>query len=191
MLQCGDLAAGGEEGLQDGGAVSSEKARNDFYLMIESGVCEDFETGTDGAALWIIGAVDEAWNAGLDYGPCAHAARFQGDIESCARHSVIAEEASGFADYDDFGVRGGVTVANCAVARAGQNFAVMDEHGADGYFARSGRGAGFLEGRLHECDVRFHLRREDNMRGEVTKQRQKGTGKRGHRQSSVCHQNIR
>lgn len=178
-FRCGDLAAGGEEGLQDGGAVSSEKAGNDFDLMIESCVCEDFETGTDGATLWVVGAIDEARDASLDHGPGTHTARFQGDVESRASHAVIAEEASGFADYDDFGVRGGIAVANRAVAGAGENFAVLDEHGADGYFAGRGCGAGFLKGHLHECDVRFHLRREDNMRGEVTKQRQKETGKKG------------
>ena len=165
--------------MQDGGAVSSEKAGNDFDLMIKSCVCEDFETGTNGATLWIVGAVDEARDASLDNGPGTHAARFQGDVESRASHAVIGEEASCFADYDDFGVRGGIAHANRAVAGAGQNFAVLDEHGPDGDFARGGRGAGFVEGHFHERDVRFHLGREDNMRGEVTKQRQKETGEKG------------
>ena len=119
MLQCGDLAAGGEKGLQDGGAVSGEYAGNDFDPMIESGVCEDFETGTDGATFRIVGTIDEARDAGLDHGPCAHTARLQGDVKSRASHAVIAEEASGFADDDDFGVRGGITVANRAVAGVG------------------------------------------------------------------------
>jgi hypothetical protein len=155
--------------LQDGGAVSGEEAGNDFDLMIESSVCEDFETGTDGAALWIIGAIDEARDAGLDHGPGAHAARFQGDVESRASHAVIAEEASGFADHDDLCVRGGIAIENRAVAGAGENLTLMDEHGADGYFACCGRSAGFFESHLHEPDVRFHLRREDNMRREVMK----------------------
>jgi hypothetical protein len=88
--------------LQDRGAVSSEKAWNDFDLVIESGVGEDFETGTDGTTFWIVGTINEARDAGLDHGPGAHAARFQGDVESRACHAVIAEETSGFADYDDF-----------------------------------------------------------------------------------------
>ncbi len=45
------LAAGGEEGLKDGCALGSEHAGNGFHLMIESGVSQDFETGTNGAAL--------------------------------------------------------------------------------------------------------------------------------------------
>ena len=155
--------------MQDGGAVSSEKAGNDFDLMIESSVCEDFETGTDGAALWIIGAIDEARDASLDHGPGTHTARFQGDVESRASHAVIAEEASGFADYNDFGVRGGIAVANRAVAGAREDFAVVHEHGADRHFACRGCRAGLLKGHLDECDVRFHLGREDNMRREVMK----------------------
>ena len=63
-----------------------------------------------------VGAINEARDAGLDDGPGAHAARFQGYVESCPSHAVVAEEASGFADHDDFGVRGGIAVANRAVA---------------------------------------------------------------------------
>jgi len=155
--------------LQDRGAVSSEKAWNDFDLVIESGVGEDFETGTDGTTFWIVGTINEARDAGLDHGPGAHAARFQGDVESRACHAVIAEETSGFADYDDFSVCGRIAVANRAVAGAGKNLTVMDEQGADRHFARCSRCARFLKGHLHERDVRFHLGREDSMHGEVMK----------------------
>ena len=57
-----------------------------------------------------------------------------------------------------------VVVANRAVAGTGENLAVMDEHGADGDFAGGGRGTRFRERLLHELDVRFHLRRENNTR---------------------------
>ena len=77
--------------MQDGGAVSGEEAGNDFDLMIESSVCEDFETGTDGAALWVVSAVDESRDAGLDYGAGAHAAGFKGDVERCASYAIVAK----------------------------------------------------------------------------------------------------
>src|SRR6266704_3942342 len=65
------LTTFGEEGLEDGGGFGGEDAGGDFHLVIEAGMGEDFETGTDCAALGVVGAVDEAWNAGLDY--CASA----------------------------------------------------------------------------------------------------------------------
>ncbi len=71
----------------------------------------------------------------------------------------------GFAKDNNFGVGSGVAIANGAVAGTGKNLAVMDEHGADGDFAGGGGGGTrFSKCFLHELNVRFHLRRENNMR---------------------------
>ena len=69
-------AAGGEEGLKDGGGVSGEHAGKDFHLVVESGVGEDPETRTDCAASGVVCAVDQTRKAGLDDGAGAHAAGF-------------------------------------------------------------------------------------------------------------------
>jgi hypothetical protein len=148
-----DLAAGSEEGLEDRGAVCGENARNNFHLVIESGVGEDSETRADGAGFGVVCAIDEARDAGLDDSAGAHAAGLNRDVERCGKDPVIAEKAGGFANHDDFSVGGRVTVANGAIARAGEDFTVMDDAGADGDFAGRSRGAGFLEGDLHERDV--------------------------------------
>ena len=122
-----DSAAGREKGLKDGGTFRRENAGENFYLMIETRVGEDLETGTDGAAFGVVCTVDESRDAGLDDRAGTHAAGFKRDVESSAGHSIVAEEASRFANHDDFGVRGGVAVANRTIAGAGENFAVMDE----------------------------------------------------------------
>jgi hypothetical protein len=115
VLLSEDLAAGSEEGLKDGSALGCENARNGFHLVIESGVRENFKARTDGPALRIVRAVDEARYAGLDNRPGAHATGLKSDVESCAGHAVVIEETSSFADHDDFGVGGRVAVAYRAV----------------------------------------------------------------------------
>src|SRR6266851_351698 len=96
------LTTFGEEGLEDGGGFGREDAAGDFHLVVEAGVGEDFETGTNCAALGVVGAIDEAWNAGLDYCASAHAARLDGDVERGIGKTIVAEEARGFAKDDDF-----------------------------------------------------------------------------------------
>jgi hypothetical protein len=153
----------GEERLDDGGAVGGEDAGSDFYLMIEARVGKDFEAGADGAAFGIVGAINEAGDTGLDEGASAHAAGLDSDVERGIGKAVVAEKASGFAKRDDFGVGGGVAIADGAVARTGEDLAVMDEHRAYGDFAGFGGGTGFGQGFLHELDISFHLRRENIM----------------------------
>lgn len=159
----GGLTPFAEERLDDGGAVGGEDVGRDFYLMVEAGVGEDFEAGADGAAFGIIGAVDKARDTGLDDGARTHAARLNGDVKRGVREAVVAKEAGGFAQRDDFGVGSGVAIANGAIASTGEDFAVVDDHGADGDFAGRGCGAGFRECFLHELGVGFHVPREDIM----------------------------
>jgi len=129
-------------------------------------VGEDFETGADGAAFGIVGAVDEARDTRLDDGARAHAAGLNGDVQRGVGEAVVGESAGGFAQNHNFGMGGGVTIADSAVARAGENFAVVHEHGADRDFASCCCATGFDERLLHELDVSFHLPRENNMRRE-------------------------
>jgi len=111
--------------------------------MVEARVREDFEAGADCAAFWVVGAVDEAGDTGLDDGAGAHAAGLDGDVERGVGEAVVAEQAGGFANDYHFRVCRGVTIANGAVAGTGEDFAVTDEDGADGDLAGFGSGAGF------------------------------------------------
>jgi hypothetical protein len=146
----------GEERLDDSGAVGGQDAPVDFHLMVEARVGEDLEAGADGAAFGVVRSVDEAGDAGLDDGTGAHAAGLDGDVEGGIRKAVIAEEAGGFAKNDDFGVGGGVAIADGAVAGTDENLAVMDEDSAYGDFVGSGCCAGLAERFLHELDIGFH-----------------------------------
>src|SRR6267154_1733021 len=107
--------------------------------MVESRVGEDFEAGADGAAFGVVGAVDEAGDAGLNDGAGAHAAGLDGDVKGGVGEAVVAEEASGLAEDDDFGVGGGVTIAGGAVAGTGEDLAIGAVLVHDGkILARSG-----------------------------------------------------
>jgi hypothetical protein len=156
------LAAFGEERLEDGGAVGGEDAGRDFYLMVETRVGEDFEAGADGAAFGIVGAVNETRDSGLNDGTGAHAAGLDGDVKSGIGKAVVAEKTGGFAESDDFGVGCRVAIADGAVARAGKDITVMDEHRADGDFAGCSRGARFGKSFLHELGMISHHGRENN-----------------------------
>src|SRR6266852_3618542 len=132
--------------------------------MVQARVGEDFETGADGTAFGVDGTVDEAQDAGLDDGACAHAARLDGDVESGIRQSVVAEKAGGFAKNNHFRVGRGVIVADGAISGTGQNLGVVNENSTNGNFGGFGGGAGFRKSFLHELGVSFHVRRENNMR---------------------------
>ena len=105
--------------MQDDGGFGSENAGGDFDLMIEAGVRKDFETGSDGATFGIVSAVDQARHACLDDGPRTQAAGFNGDVEGGPGEAIVAESTGGFAEDEDFGVGGGIVVADGAVAGAG------------------------------------------------------------------------
>ena len=96
----------------------------------------------------------------MDDSAGAHAAGLDRDIERSGGHAIVAEVASCFTNRDDLSVGRRVTVANGAVAGAGEDFTVMDDAGADGDFAGRCCSAGLLEGDLHERDFsvnEFHI----------------------------------
>ncbi len=84
------LPAGGEEGLQNGGAFESEDSGSDFDAVIELRVGEDFEAGTDGAGLGVVAAIDEPSDARLNHRPGAHAARLGGDEQRRSPEAIVA-----------------------------------------------------------------------------------------------------
>jgi hypothetical protein len=114
------------------------------------------ETGAEGATFGIVGAVDELWDAGLDDGAGAHGAGLEGDIESGVNKAVVAENACGFAQDDDFSVRGGIIVANGAIAGAREVRIIVNQHSADGDFTGHGGSASLLQSKAHEMEIVGH-----------------------------------
>src|SRR5262245_40680483 len=59
-------ATGDEEGTEQSGAVGGEDAPVDLDPVGEAGVADEVEQGGDGAGPGVVGAEDEAGDAGLD-----------------------------------------------------------------------------------------------------------------------------
>ena len=139
--------------MEQGSALGGEQAGSDFDAVVEFRRVEDFETGAESASLWIVGSIREPWDAGLNNGASTHGARFESDIKGGVGEAIVSEEPGRIADNHNFGVSGGIVVANGAITRAGEDFIAVRENGADGDFAGLGRGLSFRESELHEIKV--------------------------------------
>ena len=147
--------------MQQGGRGFGKEAGSDFDLVIQLGAGEQLEARTGGAALGVVGSVDEPGNPRLDDGTGTHSAGLEGDVENGAGEAVVAEEARGLANDEDFGVSGGVIITDSAIAGVREDNNVLDEHGADGDFSSGGGGAGFVESKLHIVEIVRHGRNEE------------------------------
>jgi hypothetical protein len=67
--------------------------------------------------------------------------------------AVIAEFLRGFPEDYDFGMGGWIAIADGAVAATREDLPSIDEHCADGDFARFGTGSGLVERQLHEIKI--------------------------------------
>src|SRR5208337_4178597 len=104
----------------------------------------------DGAAFGVIGGIDDTRNTRLNDGAGTHGARFEGDVQSGATQSVVAENASSFANHHYFGMGGWVVVTDGAVAGASNNRSILNEECANRNFSRVGRSARLGKSELHE-----------------------------------------
>jgi hypothetical protein len=147
--------------LQEGGSVFGEEAGSNVDLVIELRAGEKLKTGTEGAPFGVVGGVDNARNPRLNDRTSTHSAGFEGDVEDGAGQAIVAEQARSLPNDDDFGVGRGVIIANGAIAGARKNRIVVDEYGADGDLAGCGRGAGFVESKLHIVEVIRHGRNQE------------------------------
>ena len=66
--------------MEKGTGLVSQDAWGDFDLVVELGAGQEFEGGAEGAALRVVGAVDEPGDAGLDDCAGAHGARLEGYV---------------------------------------------------------------------------------------------------------------
>ena len=117
--------------------------------MIELGVVHDGEDRAAGSGFGVGGGVDESTDTGVEDGSGAHGAGFEGGVEGAVFEAVVFEGVAGFAEGDDFGVGGGVAVAEDPVLAAADDFVFVDYDCADGDFAVGfgvgGFGYGFAE----------------------------------------------
>ena len=152
------LASGGKEILKKGGGFLGEKPGGYLGAMIQFGRSQKFEAGVERAAFWIIGAVNDATNTRLNDGAGTHGARLEGDVKSGVREAVVAEKMRAFANHHNFGVGGGVVVADGAVAGAREDGGIVNKDRANGNLSRVRGSLCFSESELHEMQIVRHGR---------------------------------
>jgi hypothetical protein len=157
------LTAFGKKRLNDGSTFGGEDTGGNFDLMVETGIGKDLEAAACRTAFGIVRAINESRDTRLNYCSSAHTARFDCHIKSSAREAVVPKAAGGFTKDNDFCVRRRVIVANGAVAGTRHNPAAVDEHGSDGNFTGSSRGACLGKSFLHESEVGIRHGTENNM----------------------------
>ena len=133
------LASFGEKRLDYRCAIISKNPGRNFNLVIEVRVGKNLKAGARRASLGIIRSIDHACYSRVDHRPSAHAARFDGDVKSCASEPVIVYNARDFAKNNNFRVGCGVAIADGTVAGARDNFSGQYQHSSDRNLCRSSR----------------------------------------------------
>ena len=114
--------------------------------MVQCWVIEDAQDRAAGSGFGIGGSVDEAGEAGVENGSGTHGTGFEGGVKSAVFEAVVFEGEAGFAEGYDFGVGGGVGVAEDSVLASADDLVVVDDDCAYGDFAVGFGGLGFGDG---------------------------------------------
>lgn len=156
------LSARSKENLQQGTGILGEKAGNDVDMVVEFRRSEYFEAGAKGAAFWVIRSIDDAWDACLNDSAGAHGARLEGDVQSSVGEAVVAQKVRGFANHDNLGVRGGIVIADGAIAGTRNYIVFVNKDSANGDFTGIRGSLCFAECELHEMQIVWHRRKKDS-----------------------------
>lgn len=151
------LASSGEKRLDHRRTILGKNTRRNFNFVIEVLTGKNLKARARRASLGIVRSIDRACYSSLNHRPSAHAARFDGDVKSCAGESVIVYNARSLAKNNNFRVSRRVAIADGTVAGARDNFPVQYQHSSDRNFSRGPRRAGLLESFLHKADIGIHI----------------------------------
>ena len=121
--------------------------------MVEIGVLQDVEQGPAAARLGAGRTDHDPVDPGLDDGPRAHLAGLQRTVERTALQPPVADLFAGLADAGDLGVGQRRLVRVAAVVAAGDDLAIIDDHGPDRDLPDGDRLLRLLEGSLHVFEV--------------------------------------
>jgi hypothetical protein len=117
--------------------------------MIQAGVVHHLQVRMNGTCLRVIGAVDQAADAGMNRRSRTHYARLNCSKQFAVAESVITEVSSRFTQRHDFGVRGGIVLCDIAIPASSDHAAVADHDRSHRHFVD-------LEGALRAAESFFH-----------------------------------
>jgi hypothetical protein len=118
-------------------------------------VIEHAEYAAAGSSLRVGSGVDEARDAGLEYGSGTHGAWLERCIEGAVFEAVVVECAAGFTESNDLGVGSGVGVAEDTVLASADDSVFVDYDCAYWNFAIGFGILGFSDGSAEQSEV-FH-----------------------------------
>jgi hypothetical protein len=138
-----------KERLQQFGAAACKNSAADFYFVIQLLVIQQLHYRIHCARFGIVRAIDEALDPGVHQRSGAHWARFNCSKQVALGEAVVTDGCTGLTQRDDFGVGGGIVVADIAVPAASDNSSVAYDH-------RSYRDFAGFEGALRGAQGFFH-----------------------------------
>lgn len=119
--------------------------------MVAGGLVEDARPMLDPAALGIVGGKDQTAKMGQGDRLGAHRAGLQGHVEGAAVQPGPPQAFGGFADRQDFRMRGGIGQFERPVAGSGQHPALgIDQNRAHRHLVAGRRRPGFRQRHVHE-----------------------------------------
>ena len=143
------LAARGEKFPEQLRGFPCQHSANHRGAVIELRMVEHRKAGTHGAPFDVVRPVYQPRDPRLNHRAGAHRARFDRDVDGGFGQPVVFNGARGFAQRDDFGVRGGIAIRDGSVSGAGYD-ALADHHSrANGHLAPIRRGTRFVKRGSH------------------------------------------
>ena len=135
-----------EEVLQHSGGFAGADAAIDLGPVVTGFLGEKARSVFDRPALLVLGREIKPAQPREGNGAGAHGAGFQRRIEVAAGQPFVVEDFRARADDQHFGMGGRVMVLDGAISGAGENFAILDEAGANWRLAARRRRPRFGEG---------------------------------------------
>ena len=103
--------------------------------MVQCGVVQDMHSRMNSSGLGILGAVHQAPDTGVHYGPGAHGAGLNGHEQIATWQAMISDGCAGLAQGNDLGMSGWIGIREVAVEAPSNDFSFVDDDGAHRNFA--------------------------------------------------------
>jgi len=138
-----------KERLQQFGAAACQNTTPNFYAMVQLRVTQHLHYRMNRARFGIVGSVDEALDPGMHQRARAHGARLNCSKQIAVSQAVVTNGCTGFAQGDNFRMRGGIGVRDVTVPSPADDFSVAHHHRAHGDFTCFQGALRSAEGFLH------------------------------------------
>ena len=118
--------------------------------MIQHGVIQHLHDGMDRACFGIVGAVDQAFQPGMNYCAGTHSAWLDCRKQIALFQTVISNRSAGFTQRHHLGVSRWIAISDIAVPATPHNFSVAHHDCAYRNFSRLERALGCTQRFFHK-----------------------------------------